>query len=273
MVGSYVIASNGLLAQVGHRIKEFREFKEFREIRECHLKFPKFSKFSFVPKFSFVSSVSCCKGGMTLRCVGLPLLLAAEARDRRLRADYGVANLYEQLRILGQQQINTRAKLDEAHDAILLYALARLHIVHDAACNEARNLAHEHLAAILKADDSSGTLILCRRLGVPCHEEATMVVLGVLHLATYGQPVHVDVSHGHEDRYLKHFALKVLVVGDNLRNYHTAIAGREDEFVVVDLHTAWLTEKGHDKEPKDEEQSAKYPEICRYHGLNEEECQ
>jgi hypothetical protein len=106
---------------------------------------------------------------------------------------------------------------------------------------------------------------------MPCHEEATMVVLGVLHLATHGQPVHVHIRNRHKDRDLKHLACEVLIIGNDLRNNNTAIAGREDEFVVVNLHTAGLTEEGHDKEPKDEEQRAEYPEIYTHHGLDEEE--
>ena len=201
------------------------------------------------------------------------MTLATKARNRSLRANYRVTNLNEQLRILGQQKVYARAKLDKAHNAILLNVLTRLHVVDNAASNKTCNLAHEHLAAILQADNSRCTLVLGLRLRMPSHEEATMVVLGVLHLATHGQPVHVYVCNRHEDIDLKHILIKVLVIADNLRNYHAAIAGREDEFVVVDLHTAGLTEKGHDKEPKDNEQSAKYPEICRYHGLNEEVCQ
>jgi hypothetical protein len=83
----------------------------------------------------------------------------------------------------------------------------------------------------------------------------------------------VYIRNRHKDRYLEHLASEVLVIGNHLRDNHAAVAGREDEFVIVDLHTAGLTEEGHDKEPKDEEQRAEYPEIYAHHGLDEEERQ
>jgi hypothetical protein len=106
---------------------------------------------------------------------------------------------------------------------------------------------------------------------MPRHKEATVVVLRVLHLTAYGKPVHVYVGNRHKDRDLEHLLLDILIIRNDLRHHNTAIAGREDEFVIVNLHTAGLAEEGHDKEPKDEEQRAEYPEIYTHHGLDEEE--
>ena len=86
--------------------------------------------------------------------------LALKTGDRCLRADYRVANLDKELRVLWNENIDTRAELDKSHYAILLNVVARLHIRYDAASHKACNLANEHLTIILKADNCCGTLVL-----------------------------------------------------------------------------------------------------------------
>ena len=82
-----------------------------------------------------------------------------------------------------------------------------------------------------------------------------MVVLGVLHLATHGQPVHVYIRNRHKDRYLHHLSLEILISLDNLGYHNPTVTGREDEALIVNLHTAWLTEERRNEEPKDEQKS------------------
>ena len=90
-----------------------------------------------------------------------------------------------------------------------------------------------------------------------------MVVLEVLDNTAYGQPVHVHIRNRHKDRNLHHLAVDMLLLVDNFRNDNTTIAGREDKLVVVNLHTARLTEEGSNEEPEDKQQSSHKPdEAC-----------
>lgn len=90
------------------------------------------------------------------------LCLTLESRNRRLRANYWVANLHKELRILGYEDVYARAELDEAKAVVLLNMLTRLCVRHNTACHEAGNLTYQHLATILHADNCCGALILGR---------------------------------------------------------------------------------------------------------------
>jgi hypothetical protein len=47
---------------------------------------------------------------------------------------------------------------------------------------------------------------------------------------------------------------------NDLSNYYTAIAGREYQRLIVNLHTAWLAEEGGYKEPKYEQEASHKPQ-------------
>lgn len=187
------------------------------------------------------------------------LCLTLESRNRCLRTNYWIANLHKELRVLGDKDIDTRAKLDEAKAVVLLNMLAWLGVRHDTACDKTCNLTHKHLAAILKADDSRRALILGRRLRMPCYKEATMVVLGILYLATNREPVDMYVGDRHEDRYLQHLAIYVLMFVYYLGDNNAAITRREYKLVIVNLHTTWLAEKGCNEEPEYDQEDSQEP--------------
>ena len=86
------------------------------------------------------------------------------------------------------------------------------------------------------------------------------MVFEILHLAAHGNPVHVDVRNGHEDRNLQHLLLEVLVLGDDLRHDHAAVAGSEDQIGVVDAHPAGFAEEGYDEEPEQQQHEGAEPQ-------------
>jgi hypothetical protein len=88
---------------------------------------------------------------------------------------------------------------------------------------------------------------------VPSDAEPTVLVLEILHNATHSHPVNVNIRNRHKDRYLHHLALDILIIRDNLRNNDTAITRREEQLIIVNLHSPWLTEEGRNEEPEDEQ--------------------
>ena len=73
-------------------------------------------------------------------------------------------------------------------------------------------------------------------------------------VAAHGDPVHVDVGDGHEDRDLEHLLLEVLVLVDDLGHDDAAVAGCEGQVGVVDAHAAGFAEEGDDEEPEQQQQ-------------------
>ena len=68
---------------------------------------------------------------------------------------------------------------------------------------------------------------------MPRHQKPARMVLEVLHLSAYGNPVHVDIGDGHENRNLQHLAAQILGLPHVLRDDHAAVAGGEDQVGIV----------------------------------------
>ena len=134
------------------------------------------------------------------------------------------------------------------------------HIRDDAPGDQSRDLAEEHLLARGHPHHGRRAFVLGRGFGVPGHQETPRMVFEILHLAAHGDPVHVDVRNGHEDRNLQHLLLEVLVLGDDLRHDHAAVAGSEDQIGVVDAHPAGFAEEGYDEEPEQQQHEGAEPQ-------------
>ena len=86
------------------------------------------------------------------------------------------------------------------------------------------------------------------------------MVFEILHLAAHGNPVHMDVGDGHEDRDLQHLLFEVFVLRHDLRHDHAAVAGGEDQVGIVDAHPAGLAEERHDEEPEQQQHDGAEPQ-------------
>ena len=132
--------------------------------------------------------------------------LLAQTRDGRLRADDGIADLDEQFAVLRHEHIDARTELDETADAVLFDGMAHLHIGDDPARDQSGDLPEKHLLARRHPHHGRRALVLGGGFGMPRHQKPARMVLEVLHLAAYGNPVHVDIGDGHENRNLQHLA-------------------------------------------------------------------
>ena len=75
------------------------------------------------------------------------------------------------------------------------------------------------------------------------------MILEILYYTSNREPVDVYIRNRHKDRDLHLLlAIEVLIIFHNLGNHHSTIARREYQVVVVNTHTAWVTEEGDDKD-------------------------
>ena len=180
--------------------------------------------------------------------------MGSEACDRGQRADNGIADFDQHLAVAGQEHIDARTEFDEPAHVILPYMLSDFHIGDDTAGNQAGNLAEEHMTAVLHFHDGRRTFVFGRGLGVPCDEETAGMVFEIFDDTADGHPVHVDVRNRHEDRDLHHLLIEIFAFVYGFRHDDTAVAGREDQIGIMNLHTPGFAEKGHDEEPEQQHQ-------------------
>ena len=183
-----------------------------------------------------------------------------KACDRSLRTHHRIADLDQQFAVLRNEHIDARPEFNEAADAVLLHRRTHFHIGDDTARDQACDLTEENLLSRSHLHHGRGAFVFGRGLGMPRHQKTARMVFEIFDGTAHGNPVHMDVGDGHEDRNLEHLLIQILVFLHDFGHDDAAVAGRKGEVGIVDAHAAGFPEKRDDKEQEPQQQHGAHPQ-------------